>query len=69
MIEARYDESFPFINGLAAVVKDSRFGLINMEGNAVLELQYDNISGYTEGIAVVKKDNKWGLVKIKVKGK
>jgi len=56
-----------FENNLLRVSKDGQYGLIDFEGNTVLNCEYDEITalkGVTENL-IVKKDGKVGLVNAK----
>jgi len=69
IIPAEYDNTFPFREGLAAVVQDNRMGFIDKIGNVVIPFEYNGSSysmaprielrneqldtGFREGLAVV----------------
>ena len=56
-----------FENNLLRISKDGQYGLIDFEGNTVLNCEYDEITalkGVTENL-IVKKDGKVGLVNAK----
>jgi hypothetical protein len=63
-----YDEIGPFdllCPGLAEVVKDGLTGLIDREGNLVVECRYDHIDAvgkYREGWLMVARDGLHGFV-------
>lgn len=49
-------------NGLAPVSKDKWFGLVNVDGDVVIDFQYQSIVMSTVNAYSVSKDNKWGFV-------
>lgn len=53
----KYDELYPFSEGLAAVKKDGKFGYIDTKGNLVIPCQFGYASDFIEGTAVVAKDD------------
>ena len=42
--------------------KDGKQGVINTEGNVVVNFEYDHIEDFAEGLAVVSKDDKYGYI-------
>ncbi|MBT4728210.1 MAG: WG repeat-containing protein, partial [Bacteroidetes bacterium] len=57
-----YDDAYPFINGLAKVIKEDKYGFINVKGEEVIPLEYDFVEDFHQGLAVVKKDEYFGLI-------
>jgi len=52
-----------FKEGLAAVLKDDKWGYINKEGKIVISLKYDETTGeFFEGKTGVKLGEKWGEI-------
>ena len=51
-----------FSEGMAAVKKAKKFGLIDEQGTLVTDFQFDFVWFFSEGFAKVKKDGKWGLI-------
>lgn len=49
-------------NGLAPVSKDNLYGLVNAEGEVVIDFQYQSIVMSTVNAYSVSKDNLWGFV-------
>lgn len=44
IIEAIFDEAYPFVNGVAVVVRGNQYGAINTSGNSVVDLgKYDEL--------------------------
>jgi len=52
----------PFDSGLIRFSKDGYFGLVDIEGNIILEPQYDRIFDFFNGVAIVTKNNKYGII-------
>ena len=61
-----YEKTVPavFSEGRAVVVSDGLYGLINIDGDYVVEPRYEQISGITEGGAIFKKDGLYGYMNI-----
>ncbi len=58
-LSIRFDD-----NGLAVVLKDKKWGVINATGKVIVPYQYDLINGYqfADGIAAVIENGKWGYI-------
>jgi hypothetical protein len=52
-----FDES-----GLAFILDDSGFGLIDLDGKIVVECKYSDARFFSEGYAAVSKNGKWGFI-------
>lgn len=52
----KYDELYPFSEGLAAVKKNEKFGFINTKGELVIPCQYQYAGSFKDGLACVVKD-------------
>ena len=67
----KYDKLGSFSEGYAAVLKEGKWGYINIKGEEVISCQYSNpyeeyTSGaFHEGLAAVQKDGKWGYINTK----
>ena len=67
----KYDKLGSFSEGYAAVLKDGKWGYINIKGEEVISCQYSNpYEEYTSGafheeLAAVQKDGKWGYINTK----
>lgn len=61
-----YAAATPFICGLATLTtEDGRVGMIDTEGNIVLQFTYDYISQVSDGlIATYRKENGWTILKM-----
>jgi len=57
----QYDLADDFINGMARVSKDKKFGFIGTDGKILIPLKYNNAHNFSEGVAAVKED-KWGFI-------
>lgn len=60
-----FDEVRDFSEGLAAVMKDDKFGYINNKGEVVIPFLFDWAGEFSEGLAVVMKDGVYGFVDTK----
>ncbi len=61
-IEPIYQSAEEFIDGYA-LVKDGKYGLIDEEGNIIIDNKYDKVLGYTvNGTSAVKQERKWQLI-------
>ncbi len=65
IINCDYDEAYEFVGRYAAVKFENKAGIIDKEGNEVVELKYQETRSVHNGTAFVKKDGKWGILKIK----
>ena len=52
-ITPQYEDASAFINGLAAVKKDGKWGYINTDNEVVVPFQYDLAGEFNEGYAIV----------------
>ena len=61
-----YTGATPFVCGLATLkTEDGRVGMIDTEGNIVLQFTYDYISQVSDGlIAAYRKENGWTILKM-----
>lgn len=63
IINEQYKLGYPFIEGRAAVSRDSKWGFINKQGDVIIPIEYDNIVVRWQGdYAVVMKGTKWGAI-------
>ena len=51
-----------FIEGLAAVSKDGKWGFIDTNGNEVITPRYDSVNAFCNGYASVELNDKWGVI-------
>ena len=51
-----------FSDGFAAVMLDSKWGLINKQGEIVVQPEFDLLGAPSEGLAPFQLDNVWGFV-------
>jgi hypothetical protein len=54
VIEPRFEQCYPFSEGLAAVKLDGRWGYINGSGTTVIPHLFDEVSSFQHGAAVVR---------------
>lgn len=61
-----YTDATPFVCGLATLTtEDGRVGMIDTEGNIVLQFTYDSISQVSDGlIAAYREENGWTIFKM-----
>ena len=52
------------VNGVGKIVCEGLAGLINAQGEIVLECRYEDVGNWSEGVAPAKKDGKWGFVAV-----
>ena len=70
----KYEKLGPFSEGLAAVMKDGKWGYINTKGEEVIPCRYSMCEVFHEGLAAVQKyseegylDAEWGYIDTKGK--
>ena len=54
-----YDMARPFSEGLAACMKDGKWGMIDMAGNVVLPFIYDSVQSASSGVIVCHSASGW----------
>ena len=62
VIPAKYNDVFPFSEGLARVLFNGRYGFVDTAGNEVIPPAYKDAYNFASGHALVAKGNKWGFV-------
>jgi hypothetical protein len=62
IIRERFDEAFPFSQGLACVQYYDRWGYINKKGQWIIQPKYDKAKPFSEGLACVKINGLWGFI-------
>lgn len=62
LLKSDYDAFYPFSDQYLLIKKNRRLGLINMEGQKVLDLRYDEIQAFAENGFRAKLQDKWGVV-------
>jgi hypothetical protein len=65
VIAPEFDAADTFIDGLALVKKNGKWGYIDKTGTVVIAPQFDQVVGalgFPEGLAPVKKGGKWGYI-------
>jgi hypothetical protein len=62
IIQAKYDYTYSFSEGLATVRLNGKDGFIDKTEKIVIPLKYDNAHSFSEGLAAVKLNDKWGYI-------
>jgi serine/threonine protein kinase len=62
VIEAKYDEAYPFKEGLAGVKQDGKWGYVDKTGREVIALKYNSAYSFNGELAIVSLNGKWGYV-------
>ena len=57
-----YDEVEPFLEGLARVTLNGKYGVIDNTGKIIVPLEYESPSNFSEGLAPVFLNGKWGFI-------
>lgn len=75
VVPAEYDLAYPTVNGLVIVIKDGKWGIINMQNDVIVEPQYNVIESLDGSLARVGKseeechiyfqDDRWYVKNIK----
>jgi len=65
LIPARFDLAYPFRNGLAKVLLDGRFGLIDPQGAWVVKPSYIGLGDAYHGFVRAKTRAGWGVLSLK----
>lgn len=58
----KYESIGNFVNGLAYVKKNKKYGYIDKQGNEVVKLKYSAAGDFNDGYARIKKDDYWGVI-------
>jgi len=56
LLNASFDYCGDFIDGLAVVSRNNKFGFINKKGKIVIPLEYSEADDFSDGLAFVKKN-------------
>lgn len=59
---SKYEELGEFSEGMAAVMRNGRWGFINVYGKEIIECNYDAATPFHEGKASVRKGELWGYI-------
>ena len=62
VIPAKYSFVDSFIEGLASVFLNGKWGYIDKSGKEVIPLQYDYAGAFSKGLARVEINGKWGYI-------
>lgn len=58
----RYEDGHSFVDGLAAVKINGKWGYINKHCNIKIDCIYDDVYSFSEGYAFVKSNRKWAFI-------
>ncbi|RLD82879.1 MAG: hypothetical protein DRJ15_00120, partial [Bacteroidetes bacterium] len=61
VIEAEYDQAFPFCEGAAKVMKNGFFGLIDKNGAIMVPVTLEGMGEWREGMIDFSKGKKYGF--------
>ncbi len=64
IIPVQYDEISNFVDGVARVSKNGRYGFVNTLGQEFIPTIYDSATIFSNGLAVVESNGLFGLVDI-----
>ena len=64
IIPVQYDEISNFIDGVARVSKNGRYGFVNTLGQEFITTIYDSATAFSNGLAVVESNGRFGVVDI-----
>ena len=62
VISDKFDEAGIFVNGLAYVSVDDKYGYINEDGEVAIACQFDYARDFSNGLANVRVDDKYGYI-------
>ncbi len=62
VVPCKYDDVEDFVEGLAAVKLDGKWGYIDTTGREVIPFKYDYAGDFSEGLAAVNLDGKRGFI-------
>lgn len=65
VIACIYEEAFPFVDGLARIRLNGKFGFIDKKGKQIIPCNYLSAFDFCEGLAAVYQYEGWGFVDIK----
>ncbi len=60
-----YNHDFKCQEGLIAVLKNKKYGMIDLTDKVVIGFQYDYLGNMSEGLVAAKKNDKWGFIDAK----
>ncbi|MDR0935120.1 MAG: WG repeat-containing protein [Oscillospiraceae bacterium] len=57
-----YEDAKPFIDGLAAVKQNGKWGFIDIDGSIKIDCEYDDALSFSGHLAAVKSGELWGYI-------
>jgi len=57
-----FDSIAPFVEGLALVSIEDKYGYIDIRGQLTIEATYSGARDFSEGLAAVKQNGQWGYI-------
>ena len=57
-----FDYAYPYVEGVALVEKDGKWGFIDSTENVIIPMDYDFAMQFYKGWAMVQRDNKYGFI-------
>ena len=64
LVEPIYENAEPFSDGVAAVRKNGKYGLIGLDGEELGAFSYDSVKFYSSDLLPVCKNGSWSFVNI-----
>ncbi len=49
-------------DGVAAILQNDKYGLVDLAGKEILSCQYDSLYGFSDGLAAVQISGKYGFI-------
>ena len=62
LTKKQYDWIYDFIEGLAVVCLNGKYGFVNKSAEIVIPLKYNYATCFSEGLACVELNGKWGFI-------
>ena len=62
LLDGKYDEIFPFVNGYARVLNNDKWGFINQQCEVIIEPKYDYINDFYSEYTKIVLDEKVGYI-------
>lgn len=62
LIIPKYDEVYPFSEGMSVVKLYDKYGFINKNGEEIIKIKYDDANSFSENLALVYLDKNYGYI-------